>query len=63
MGGGWTRIRHAILFTIGGAGLIYEIFFSYSPRPALLVTDLVLVGIVPAELIYQYLNKSRQGDP
>ena len=60
MKGGWTPIRHAILFTIGGAGLIYEIFFhSGQTRGFLILTDLVLVGIVPAELLYaRYSNKS-----
>jgi hypothetical protein len=57
VGRGWTLIRRIILFTIGSVGLLYEIFFATSTRPVLLVTDLVLVGLLPVELIIEALNK------
>jgi hypothetical protein len=48
-GWSWTLARRVTLFTIGVIGLLYEILTPSDARPILLLTDLVLVGIVPVD--------------
>ena len=50
------RWQLLVLFAVGVVGLVYEIASSSEPRPALLITDLVLVGLLPIDVILERLR-------
>ena len=53
-----TTIRRTILFCVGVFGILYEVTRSGDARTTLLVTDLILIGLVPAEILIQRHFKS-----
>lgn len=47
-----TVIRRSLMFGLGLFGLAYEIFVRHGDaRTVLLITDLVLIGLVPVEVV------------
>ena len=46
----FTMVRRSCILAVGLFGLIAEILTPADARPLLLVTDLILVGIVPVEV-------------
>jgi len=59
-----ARWQQIALFVIGAAGLTYELILSaQDTRLWLIVTDLVLVGLVPVDLILRRLHVFDRPDP
>lgn len=57
-------VRRSCILAVGLFGLIAEILTPADARPILLVTDLILVGIVPVEVFLHYRLRAREsGDP
>lgn len=52
----WLIVRRTILFVIGAAGIIYEIVSSGEARPTLLLTDLILIGLIPIDIVITRLT-------
>jgi hypothetical protein len=52
-------LRRTILFGLGIFGLWYEITRVGDVRPVLILTDLILIGLVPAELAFERIMSSR----
>lgn len=51
------KIRHYIIFALGVFGIIYETAISSDTRTTLLVTDLILLGIIPIDLLLDRISK------
>ena len=51
-----ARWQLVVLFFVGVVGLIFEIFFSPEIRTVLLLTDIVLVGLLPVDFVMSRLE-------
>jgi hypothetical protein len=57
----FTIVRRWSILAIGLFGLLAEILTPADARPILLVTDLILVGIVPVEVFLHSRFRERNG--
>jgi hypothetical protein len=48
----WMLLRDFAMLTVGLAGIIYEHLVGGDPRPILVITDLVLIGLIPLQHVF-----------
>ena len=59
-----TIVRRTLMFGLGLGGIAYEIFVRHGDaRIVLLITDLVLIGLVPVELLISRADRRLSADP
>lgn len=56
----FALVRRSLILAVGLFGLIAEILTPADARPLLLITDLILIGVVPVEVFLS--SRFRRGD-